>query len=291
MNVLVLGGNGYIGSKVVHKLFEQGYTVVCTKRPASDISRLEDINGKIRWIPASADAIESALQYMRFDYVINMVCNYGRSNVLYDNVVEANIEFPLKVLNQTVGNGTRNFLTIGTGLPDTFNMYSFSKSMFSEFGRFYVNKLGIAFNTLSLEMFYGVDEPQNRFLPSIIRKMINGELVETTAGTQHRDIIAAEDIVKAIMMVLNSNLSGYNEIPVGTGIAPSISEIVDFIWEETGKKAEVRKGAIAMRGHEPDCVADTSFLKKLGSWKPIMWQDGLRHMIRALRESGISNKV
>ena len=120
-------------------------------------------------------------------------------------------------------------------------MYSFSKTIFSEFWKFYVEKYGITFSALSLELFYGADEPRNRFLPSTINKMIKGELVETTIGTQCRDIIAADDVIKAIKIFMEADLSGFNEIPVGTGEAPSISDIVDFIWDETGRKSEIKK--------------------------------------------------
>ena len=89
MNVLILGGNGYIGSKIARRLIQKGDQVVCTRRPSSNISRLNDIADRIKWIPASVDGVESALQYMSFDYVLNMACNYGRSNVLYDNVIDA----------------------------------------------------------------------------------------------------------------------------------------------------------------------------------------------------------
>ena len=207
MNFLVLGGNGYIGSKVVHSLISEGHDVVCTRREKSDLSRVGDIKDKVVWIKASVDAIDAAMQYTTFDYVLNMVCNYGRGNVLYDNVIEANIEFPLNVLNRAVECGTKSFLTLGTGLPDEFNMYSFSKKMYGSFGKFYVEKHEINFTILKLEMFYGADEPGDRFLPSVIRKMIDGETVETTLGTQRRDIISADDIIKAIMLVINSNLN------------------------------------------------------------------------------------
>ncbi len=282
MNYLILGGNGYIGSKISRVLISEGHSVVCTKRPKSSLIRLSDLSDKVKWIPASIDGVESAMQYMRFDYVLNMACNYGRSTVLYDDVIEANIEFPLKVLNAIVEHGTPKYLTIGTGLPEGLNMYSFSKKMFSEFGKFYVDKHGITFCSLHLEMFYGADEPVERFLPSIIAKMIKGEDVETTVGTQKRDIIASDDIIRAIKMVIESDISGYNEIPVGTGTAPTISEIVDYIWEETGKKSKVYKGAIPMRLNEPDCVADTSKLKKLGEWNPIPWKEGIHNMIKLM---------
>lgn len=253
--------------------------MVCTKRVTSDTSNLKDIHSELKWIPASVDAVESAMQYICFDYVLNMVCNYGRSNTLYDNVIEANIEFPLRVLNTVVEHGTKRYLTIGTGLPDDFNMYSFSKKMFSEFGRFYVTHHDITFNNLLLEMFYGADEPEDRFIPSIVSKMIKGEDVEVTIGTQRRDIIAAEDIVNAIFVVMNSDLSGYNEIPVGTGKAPAMSEIVDFIWSETGRRSKVTKGAIPMRKNEPDCVADIRIISGLCNWNPIPWKEGLKQMI------------
>ena len=284
MNILILGGNGYIGSKVTKELTEADHTVVCTKRASSNLSRLDDVKEKIKWIPASVDGVESAMQYMTFDCVLNMACNYGRSNGLYDDVLDANIVFPLKVLNIVVEHGTKKYITIGTGLPSELNMYSFSKKVFSEFGRFYVEKHGITFISLLLEMFYGADEPKNRFLPSVINKMINGDVVETTTGTQRRDIIRAEDIVYAILMVFESNISGFHEIPVGTGVAPTISEVIDYIWEKTGKKSEIRKGAIPARMDEPSCIADVTMLNSIGNWYPVGWKQGIEKMINMMKE-------
>lgn len=283
MNVLVLGGNGYIGSKVVHELVHFGNIVVCTKRVSSNLMRLNDILDEIIMIPASVHSIEFVMQNMNFNYVLNLACNYGKTNVLYDGIIDANIEFPLKVLNSSVEHGIKKFLTIGTGLPDNLNMYSFTKKKFNEFGKFYVEKHGITFISLLLEMFYGADEPKDRFFPSIISKMIKGEVVNTTIGTQHRDIIAADDIIKSIMMMINSSVTGFNEIPVGTGLAPSISEIVDFIWNQTDKKSEINKGAIPMRENEPDCVADVSIIRSIGEWAPIPWKVGLKKMIDVMR--------
>lgn len=284
MNVLILGGNGYLGSKVTRRIVGEGHHVVCTKRTNSDLSRLKDIESKINWIPASIDAIDRTTADTQFDYVMNMACNYGRGDTVYDHVLEANFEFPLNVLNKTVERGTRNFLTIGTGLPEKLNMYSFSKKMLNEFGRFYVEKHGINFSTLQLEMFYGADEPGDRFFPSVISSMLKGEEINTTIGTQKRDIISVEDIVQAISMAFHSDLQGYNEIPVGTGVAPSISEIVDYIWEETGRKSKVNKGVIPMRANEPDCVADVSYISSIGEWNPIPWKQGLKQMIDMMEE-------
>lgn len=210
MNILILGANGYLGSRITRNLCLSGDSLVCTKRAKSNLSRLDTFmfDENMKFIPATVEAIESALQYTYFDWVLNMACNYGRSNGLYDSVIESNIEFPLKVLDKVVEHGTKKFLTIGTGLPDCFNMYSFSKKMFSDFGKFYVDKHDIDFYNLKLEMFYGSDEPRDRFIPNLICNMLLGNEINVTIGTQHRDIIWINDVEKAIMEIIDGKVTG-----------------------------------------------------------------------------------
>lgn len=283
MNYLVLGGNGYLGSKIACELLENDHNVICTRRANSNLSRLENIKDRIKLIPASVDAIETAFKFENFDCVLNMVCNYGKDSTCSSPVIEANIGFPLRVLDKATECGVKEYLTIDTCLPDTLNIYSFSKKKFNEFGKYYVQERKINFTSLQLEMFYGSDEPRTRFIPSVIEKMLEGSEVNTTQGDQHRDIICIQDVIKAIMLVINAKLEGYHEIPVGTGTAPSISEIVDYIWVQTGKKSKINKGLIPARINEPSCVADTSALQKLGEWMPVPWKIGIKKMIEEMR--------
>lgn len=283
MRFLILGGNGYLGSKVIHKLVEKGEYVICTKRTSSDLSRLSDIINKIIIIQASVDAISATFRDQKVDWVLNMACTYGRGTVLYDSVIESNIEFPLYVLNMAVEYGVENFLTIGTGLPDNLNMYSFSKKMFSDLGEFYANKHSINFINMKLEMFYGFDEPEDRFIPSIIIKMINNEPVQLTEGIQHRDIVAVIDVVNAIIYTIYANLKGYWLIPVGTGEAPTIREIIEFINNYLGSRSKLEFGAVPMRIGEPNCCADTRILSEIGFNCEYSWKQGIEEMIKELR--------
>lgn len=283
LRFLILGGNGYIGSKVVHSLIADGHEVVCTRRIHSNLSRLKDIEDKVIWIEANVDALDSMLPAGEIDFVLNMACNYGKGNVDCDAIIEANMEFPLRILNWAVDKGIRNFLTLGTGLPATFNIYTFSKKMYESFGSFYAEKRQINFLCLKLEMFYGADEPRDRFLPSVIYRMLKGEEVYTTEGWQKRDIISVNNVIEAILIAIKSNFQGYVEIPVGTGEDPSVWEIIDFIWNETGKQSVVYKGAIPMRPDEPDSVADVTLLRQLGEWNPIDWKSGIKLMIQEMK--------
>lgn len=285
MNYLILGGNGYLGSKITKTLIQEGHTVVCTKRDSSNLSRLIGLSDSIHWIPATDNAVETTMRQCDFDCVLNMVCNYGKKANQDSETIKSNLVFPLNVLISAVQNGIKKILTIGTSLPYDINMYSFTKKMLSDFGRFYACKNNISFSNIVLEMFYGYDEPKDRFIPSLITKMINGETVKTTLGLQKRDIIAVDDVISAIHQIIKSEINGYNDIPVGTGEAPTISELIDYIWEKTGCKSVIQKGVIPMREKEPDCVADTSILRELGYWNPIPWKDGILNMIKKMENS------
>lgn len=74
-------------------------------------------------------------------------------------------------------------------------------------------------------------------------------------------------------------------------MAPAISEIVDFIWDETGRRSIVNKGAVPMRKDEPDSVADTRILDTTHEWYPVFWKDGLRKMIDDIREQNDSSDL
>ena len=113
--------------------------------------------------------------------------------------------------------------------------------------------------------------------------MICGDVVNTTYGTQLRDIIAVEDVVNLIMRIIDGELSGFNSINIGTGIAPSISELIDFIWEQTEKKSVVNKGAVPMRLNESDCIADMGQVLEILNYKPVYWKDGISKMIDKIR--------
>lgn len=86
--------------------------------------------------------------------------------------------------------------------------------------------------------------------------------------------------MQAIIHIINFGVKGYKEIPIGTGEAPSIREIVEFVHTETQSNSQICFGAIPMRPNEPDCVADISKLKEMGFSCQYSWKTGLQKMIQ-----------
>ena len=277
MKILLLGGTGYLGGNIAKHLAREGHDVICVVRRTSNINRLCQTHN-VRLISNDSGQIELTLQQEKIDWVINGVCTYKPNTSLYEDMLEANIIFPLNVLNLAIKHQVKNFITLGSGLPEEFNVYSFTKSKFSDFGRYFSKLDDINFADLKLEMLYGGEyEPLERFINFCIHKMVLNEKLELTSGDQKRDIIRVEDIVGIIASILQSNyLKGYKALQVGTGEQHSIRTMIEYMNEQLHSSSELLFGAIPNRIGEPDTMSDITWLKELGYNLKYSYFEGLK---------------
>lgn len=132
-------------------------------------------------------------------------------------------------------------------------------------------------------MFYGDDEPENRFLVSGCHKMLAGETVLLTEGTQRRDIIHIEDVCAAIKLLLNADMAGFHNIPVGSGCGVSIRRLLEYMQDVLGSESKLDFGAIPSRKNEPDCIADISILNSLGYELKYPWEKGIEYFCKEIK--------
>ena len=137
------------------------------------------------------------------------------------------------------------------------------------------------FYNIILENFYGKDEPKDRFLHRCISMMKNNEPLNLTSGTQHRDFIHIDDVLQGILLIFNKRyeLDKYMDIPLGSGQAPSIKEVICYLKEQLHSLSDLNFGAIPSREFENDCIADISILNKLGFKLKYHWKDGIKQMM------------
>ena len=269
MKILVLGGTGYLGTNIVRALSECGHKLTCIVRPSSNYGRISVIPD-VRLISSDISEIEAEISTNSYDWVINSVCTYRQNESLYLDMMEANFIFPVKVLNLAAKHHVPNFMTMGTTLPGSFNMYSFTKFKLSETGKYFSEHEGlINFVELRLEMFYGsypggTDEPEGRFIRSSILKLCRNEPLLLTAGTQKRDVVHVEDIAGIVQKVIHADFRGYRVRPVGTGEQHSIREIMEFLHMVINSRSRLEFGAVPSRAGEPNTLADTSWYAELG---------------------------
>lgn len=276
MNIMLLGSTGYLGGNIASYLLKQGYNVFCIARRSSDMSLLKKLGGCI--VFSELDQIEKVFAYEKIDWIINSVCTYDLSPDQYENIFDSNIIFPLHILNLAVKYKVDNYVTMGTGMPINFNIYTFTKNKFSEIGEYFSKVNHINFTELRLEMFYGgKNEPETRFIKNCCRKLIYNETLLLTTGNQKRDIIRVEDVTEIIGNLIKRNyVKGYQALSVGSGEHHSIREIVRYMKKIIHSGSELRFGGIADRLGEPDTLADISWLKNIEYELQYTYFEGLK---------------
>ena len=279
MRIMILGGNGYLGRHLSNYLMKMGEEVIRTVR---DIKLMSGEQSKAI-ISSELSVIKKELRDNDYDVIINCVAVYEKKDTALHEIIEANLIFALSVLNYAVESGVKKFVTIDTSLPKELNLYSFTKKTFADYGRFYTQKYGINFINIELEMFYGEDEPENRFLVYCCRKMIRGEELLLTDGTQKRDIIYISDVCRAIKVLLEAPLEGFFIVPVGSGVAIRIREIIEYMHGYLKSESKLLFGAVPKRVGEPDCQADIHVLSSLGFECEYFWKKGIEHFCDGMK--------
>lgn len=276
MNIMLLGGTGYLGGNIASYLVKQGHNVFCIVRQSSDINFLKNLG--VRIVFSEWDQIEKVFMCEKIDWVVNSVCTRELTPDRYSNIFDSNMFFPLNVLSLAIKYKVDNYVTMGTGLPTEFNIYAFSKNKFSEIGEFLSKVNNINFVELRLEMLYGgKNEPETCFIKNCCRKMIRNDSLLLTTGNQKRDIIRVEDVTEIIGILLKSNyVKGYQVLPVGSGEQHSIREIVTYMKQIMHSNSDLQFGKIADRLGEPDTLADISWLKNIGYELQYTYFEGLK---------------
>lgn len=300
MKVVVTGGAGFIGSHTVGRLLKDGHTVVAidnfsTGREKNILSYKNnpqftlvkaDINETVKIAPIFHDT----------DWVIHYAA-------LADIV--PSIEKPLSYHHSNV-NGTINVLELSRaakvkrliyaassscyGIPDiyptpetapTHPMYPYALTKFMgeqytlAWGQFY--KLPV----ISLR-FFNVYGPRSRttgaygavFGVFLTQKLHGHPLTIVGAGLQSRDFIFVDDVVDAVILAAESNLSG-EIMNVGCGNHYSINYLVSLLGGGPTVHIPERPG-------EPNqTFADITKIRKNLGWKPkTSFESGVAELLK-----------
>lgn len=303
MKFCILGGTGYLGNKIIKSLLESNNEVFCVYRNNSKSEKKYINENSVKYIVSDYVVLRDLFANNRFNCIINASCTYVKNSRI-DDVVESNLIFPMRVLslavenyygiNSEFNNYSKNskqkdkqlrFISIGTGLPDNFNIYTYTKKQFNKMGHFFSKEYGMEFINIELENYFGEYEPKNRFLPSVIEKLKNNEDIPLTQGEQLRDFIYVTDVINAIkLLVYKKDVPPYIDVPLGSGDAPSIKELITYIKETMKSDSKLLFGKVPLRPNEPSSFANLAMYHMLGGTVEFSWKEGIKKM---LREEGL----
>lgn len=288
--ILLTGVTGFLGSHLAITLLAAGYEVVALKRKSSSLRRVQSNISDITFFDTDGLDFDQLFRDCgKIEAIIHTATCYGRNNESVSEIVEANTEFPLHLLDAGSRAGVKLFLNTDTILDQYLNLYALSKNQFLQWGKFFAKQGNIRFANIRLEHFYGPDDEPTKFTAHVINTCLkNIPELQLTKGEQKRDFIYIDDVVSAYLILLDSLSDAkdyFVEFDVGTGQSVSIKYFVETVHQLTASKTHLTFGVIPYReGEVMQSEANVSGLVALGWGCRYDIEAGLKKVIEQERK-------
>jgi len=259
VNILVTGSNGFLGKHTVRYLRSKGHTVT---------AHTMDVLG---WFP-------EGLPLQPYDVVFHFAAYVGGRKGIDNNtwLIAKNIEidravfewaetycgkivYPSSCAAYPLWTQTSTDITMkeDVSLNSVYDIYGLSKVTSERMLEYTKTKSDI----LRIFSSYGPDQTLDYPLPSIIARAKQGECSIWGTGTQTRDWIYIDDVLRVFEYLLTNDVGVLN---VGTGIATSFNELAQIVYRcVNGVTVPVTSNTAEPEGASHRC-ADTTLLHDLG---------------------------
>lgn len=282
--VLLTGATGFIGRQAIPLLLEKGYKIhaVSTQVPLPQDSRITVHPCNL----FNADETKSLLDAIKPIYLLHFawITTAGIYVASHENLTW--MEASLRLARLFVENGGKRMVVAGscaeyestplcTESDNSFNATTFygqcKRGLYLALANF-AKQANFELAWGYLFYLYGPHERPNRFLPSVIRGILQKKEIPLTEGLQIRDFLHTRDAAKGFVELLNSTAEGCFNIASGRGI--SIRSMVEKVAEKMGGKELLKFGVRPLALFDPpELVASMNKLQNTISWRPSLELD------------------
>ena len=287
------GVTGFFGSHLLSALIKKGYDIIILKRSFSNTWRIQNVISQIENYDIDKVSIQKIFDENEIGGIIHLATDYGRKN--NNDIIQmskANIELPAKLLDLGCKYRVVFFINTHTFLNSKYMLNSAMKNSFIEIVKYFTTNFEVKFINMRLEHMYGEKDDYNKFIPFLIKNILEDKEIKATEGVQKRDFIYVKDVVDAYLKVLDNLVKldeGFIEFEIGTGKSISLRDLVSKMEEEINKKVNIKWGAIPYRKNEIfDSKADIKKSKQYLGWFPKYdINSGLKKTINWYKRVGI----
>lgn len=300
--IYIAGHRGMVGSAIVRKLQEQGFSNIVTRT-----SKELDLRNQ--------QAVADFFAAERPNYVVLAAAKVGgivanntyRAEFIYDNLMIQN-----NIIHQSYVQGVEKLLFLGSSciypkmapqplkeeyllsgyLEPTNQPYAIAKIAGIEMCDSYRAQYGCNFISAMPTNLYGpndnYDLEKSHVLPAMLRKFItaqrnNSPEVELWGtGSPRREFLHVDDLAEACLYILQH----YNEkglVNIGTGEDVTIKELAELIQSVTGYQGQIRWNTDKPDG-TPRKLMDVSKINSFGWKAKIDLPTGVRMVYELIRD-------
>ena len=302
MNILVVGGAGYIGSHMVRLLDRKGHNVVVLDNLCTGYKDAVQAGELVIGDMADRELVESILKKHKIDSVMHFAAHalVGESvdhpAKYYQNNVVATLALLEAMRNCEVQRLVFSSTCATYGVPDKMpmdetipqrpvNPYGFTKLVCEQAMQDYADAYGLGFAALryfnaagaSTDGVIGEDhDPESHLIPIVLQVALGqrehitvfGDDWPTPDKTCVRDYIHVDDLGAAHLLALEKIKSGEGiKVNLGTGAGFSVREVIECCREVTGCEIKEVMGQ-RRAGDPPELVCNPAKANKILGWKP-----------------------
>lgn len=293
--IIVTGANGFIGSHVIDELELRGWDIYAITSNAGN-----KINtSKITWLEANLldnDQLEEIFSLVNYPtHLLHLAWDTTPGQYWNSSANLKWVKASLSLFDMFRSVGGKRIVGVGTcaeydlsygvckeyDTPLDYNtVYGSTKNSLNHMLMSYSKHYGISSAWARIFYVYGPREHKLRLVPSIISAMLGGLKANCSHGQQIRDYLYVKDVARALVKLLDSEVSG--PVNIGSGTPILLSEIIYKISDIIGHKELVHLGAIPTSVDEPKIVlADITKLKGNTDWNPLFTlEEGLHETVQ-----------
>lgn len=290
---MVIGGSGFIGSRVLEVLTKNNVDVL-----SYDILNSYSVDEKVKWI--RADILElPAIERLFFEYDVDAIIHLvGLPSIDYceknphfsfqlnvlsvQNTLEAMRKTDIKKIvfaSSAAVYGYSRKEPIKEMDPTNPNtIYGYHKLIAEEVIRSYSHSYGLNYIALRLFNVYGGNPSMSKDVVSIFaRRALKKEPIVVKGPNKFRDFVHVNDVAEAFVKAITTKVSS-TAVNVGTGTMITLREIAEIV-KEYFQNLDVKYETVQDDG--TGLVADITLARNIFNFSPKDPKQGIREYINS----------
>lgn len=284
MNIVVTGGKGFIGRKLIPVLEQEGHCVTCVDlHTGHDMTEWESIK-TIKDFDVLIHL--AAITYVPFSYESPRDMYSANIQGTLNALELCRINGAKMIFNSSYVYGHPQYLPIDEAHPlESLNPYGQSKIIGETLCKAYYRDFQVPIRIFRIFNIYGEGLAKNFLIPKIIDQLEQYGEAFLEDPLPKRDYVHIDDVVRAYIKALDHFDSGCEALNIGSGESLSVKEIGDIILTYFSQNARIHYSGKKRANDVMDTRADIKKARELISWEPeVPFLEGIGELIKGARD-------